>query len=63
MKPKRFNVAVTRAKAVLVFIGNPHVLFYDPIWLTFIKYCIELGCYTGCTLPASLEEAPKKEIE
>lgn len=52
--PKRFNVAVTRAKAVLVVLGNPHILVVDEVWRTFMKYCIELGCYKGCDLPCEL---------
>ncbi|KAJ8374061.1 hypothetical protein SKAU_G00046410 [Synaphobranchus kaupii] len=28
--PKRFNVAITRPKALLIVVGNPHVLIQDP---------------------------------
>ena len=38
-EPKKFNVAVTRAKEVLVVIGNPWVLSIDPFWLAFLKFC------------------------
>ncbi len=30
--PKRFNVALTRAKALLIVVGNPDVLYRDPNW-------------------------------
>uniref|UniRef100_A0A8C2GLE5 RNA helicase n=1 Tax=Cyprinus carpio TaxID=7962 RepID=A0A8C2GLE5_CYPCA len=44
---KRFNVAMTRAKALLVVVGNPVILSKDPTWQRFIRYC-ELGQgYTG----------------
>ncbi|XP_075766067.1 helicase MOV-10 [Pelodiscus sinensis] len=55
--PKRFNVTITRAKALLVIVGNPAVLCKDPHWGTFLKYCVEQGGYTGCTYtPESPEE-------
>ncbi|XP_059188616.1 putative helicase mov-10-B.1 [Centropristis striata] len=44
---KRFNVAVTRAKALLIVVGNPRVLYTDPAWAQFIKYCREQGGYDG----------------
>lgn len=44
---KRFNVAVTRAKALLIVVGNPRVLNADPTWGRFIQYCREEGGYTG----------------
>ncbi|KAJ8260425.1 hypothetical protein GJAV_G00181950 [Gymnothorax javanicus] len=44
---KRFNVAVTRAKALLIVVGNPVILNKDPIWEQFIRYCTEEGGYTG----------------
>ncbi|KAK2898645.1 hypothetical protein Q8A67_010063 [Cirrhinus molitorella] len=44
---KRFNVAVTRAKSLLIMVGNPIILQTDPTWGRFIKYCRDEGGYTG----------------
>uniref|UniRef100_A0A8D0DA04 RNA helicase n=1 Tax=Sander lucioperca TaxID=283035 RepID=A0A8D0DA04_SANLU len=44
---KRFNVAVTRAKALLIVVGNPRVLNADPTWARFIQYCRDEGGYDG----------------
>eukprot|EP00941_MAST-03F_sp_MAST-3F-sp1_P000538 g538.t1 len=46
--PKRFNVAVTRAKALLIIIGNPFVLSGDDNWGDLLKYCIQNKSYVGC---------------
>ncbi|NXR46798.1 SDE3 helicase, partial [Hippolais icterina] len=45
--PKRLNVAITRAKALLIVVGNPTVLSKDPHWHRFLRYCKEEGAYTG----------------
>ncbi|XP_076642482.1 putative helicase mov-10-B.1 [Halictus rubicundus] len=37
--PKRFNVAVTRAKNYLVVIGNPKILCEDSCWKALWDYC------------------------
>ncbi|XP_078050465.1 putative helicase mov-10-B.1 isoform X2 [Augochlora pura] len=37
--PKRFNVAVTRAKHFMIVIGNPKVLCKDICWKTLWNYC------------------------
>ncbi|KAG8517695.1 LOW QUALITY PROTEIN: Helicase MOV-10 [Galemys pyrenaicus] len=47
----RFNVAVTRAKALLIVIGNPLLLGQDPDWNEFLTYCKEKGGYIGCPYP------------
>ncbi|KAJ8360337.1 hypothetical protein SKAU_G00168620 [Synaphobranchus kaupii] len=44
---KRFNVAITRAKALLIVVGNPVILNKDPTWEQFISYCSEEKGYTG----------------
>jgi len=58
---KRFNVAITRAKSLLVLIGNPFVLQQDPNWGSFLKYCVENKCYKGCSLPKE-KSAQDEEI-
>ncbi|XP_069489430.1 helicase MOV-10 isoform X2 [Ambystoma mexicanum] len=45
--PKRFNVAITRAKALLIVVGNPIILNKDPNWGRFLKYCCDNGGYAG----------------
>lgn len=49
--PKRFNVALTRAKALNVIVGDPHVWIADPFWQTLLEFCALHGAYRGCKLP------------
>uniref|UniRef100_A0A4W4DYM7 RNA helicase n=1 Tax=Electrophorus electricus TaxID=8005 RepID=A0A4W4DYM7_ELEEL len=44
---KRFNVAMTRPRALLIVVGNPIILSSDPTWGRFIEYCTAEGGYTG----------------
>jgi len=37
---KRFNVAITRAKALLVVIGNANILWMDECWRKLIQLCL-----------------------
>ncbi|XP_012712087.2 putative helicase mov-10-B.1 [Fundulus heteroclitus] len=53
---KRFNVAMTRAKALLIVVGNPMVLSADPTWASFIQYCKDEGGYDGFTHAEEDEE-------
>ncbi|XP_023666128.2 RNA helicase Mov10l1 isoform X2 [Paramormyrops kingsleyae] len=52
--PKRFNVAITRAKALLIIVGNPHVLIKDPCFCALLQYCCNNGAFLGCDPPPSL---------
>ncbi|XP_075997327.1 putative helicase mov-10-B.1 [Genypterus blacodes] len=44
---KRFNVAMTRAKSLLIVVGNPVILNKDPTWEKFISYCVTENAYKG----------------
>ena len=37
--PKRFNVALTRARALLIVVGDPTVLKTDIHWCYFLNFC------------------------
>ena len=49
--PKRFNVAITRAKALLIIVGNPAVLKQDQHWGALLRLAIDKGAYTGVPPP------------
>lgn len=53
-------MAITRAKALLIVVGNADLLQLDPCWKTFIDYCIDNGGYKG-KLPSPLPE--DKEVD
>ncbi|RVE71576.1 hypothetical protein OJAV_G00053290 [Oryzias javanicus] len=54
--PKRFNVAVTRSKALLLIVGNPHILIRDPCFGALLQYCYTNGAYLGCDPPLCLRD-------
>ncbi|XP_025071153.1 RNA helicase Mov10l1 isoform X2 [Alligator sinensis] len=58
---KRFNVAITRSKALLIVVGNPHVLVKDPCFNALLEYSLENGAYVGCDLPSELESLQQHE--
>lgn len=44
---KRLNVALTRAKALMIVIGNPETLGKNKFWRKFIASCVELKAKIG----------------
>ncbi|KIJ55277.1 hypothetical protein M422DRAFT_199403 [Sphaerobolus stellatus SS14] len=45
--PQRFNVAVTRAKALLIVVGDSNILGLDPMWRAFLNYIYLGGGWVG----------------
>ncbi|KAL2093862.1 hypothetical protein ACEWY4_011174 [Coilia grayii] len=52
--PKRFNVAITRAKALLIVVGNPHILIKDPCFNALLQFAYDNGALIGSDPPVSL---------
>ncbi|XP_014473280.1 PREDICTED: putative helicase mov-10-B.1, partial [Dinoponera quadriceps] len=64
--PKRFNVAITRAKALLIITGNPKIICTDKHWQALWEYCKENnGCrlFDQCPLEPALKADLKKYYE
>lgn len=58
-----FNVCITRAKCLLLLVGNPHVLSVDPNWRELLAHIIASGCYHGCAFdPAANPAWPLAEV-
>ncbi|CAG0892494.1 unnamed protein product [Cyprideis torosa] len=55
--PKRFNVAITRARALMIVVGCPQILATDPNWHALVSFAYTRGCYEGCELPPEVLEA------
>ncbi|SCV71091.1 BQ2448_2679 [Microbotryum intermedium] len=49
-EPKRFNVAMTRAKELLIVVGNPNALLVDSDWAAFYQFCRRNDAYVGVSI-------------
>jgi len=61
--PQRFNVAITRAKALLVIIGDPNALWEDDSWRALLEYAVKNHGYRGCAHPLASEGAGEDVVE
>jgi helicase MOV-10 len=59
---QRFNVALTRSKALLITVGDPDILQCDVYWRELICFCRDHGGYTGCPLKLSALSEQVEEV-
>lgn len=48
---ERTNVALSRAKALIIIIGNPSTLLMNRKWKYILLQAIETNNYIGCNVP------------
>lgn len=44
---RKFNVSLTRAKALAIVVGEPYTLYSDPSWKEYLEFCDRNGRYNG----------------
>ncbi|WWC71188.1 uncharacterized protein I206_105141 [Kwoniella pini CBS 10737] len=60
---KRFNVAITRAKELLIVVGNANLLRRDPYWNGFLQIMLRNNLYTGAELDLEMTGAYISRLE
>lgn len=50
--PKKFNVALTRAQALAIVVGNPNLLVGEDYWRDLLLFCRDNDAIRGCPCPA-----------
>ncbi|KAJ3294685.1 hypothetical protein HDU79_010643 [Rhizoclosmatium sp. JEL0117] len=61
--PARLNVALTRAQALLVVVGDPETLCLDPLWISVLSFFYRNGCWKGVEVPERiLNGLDKKDV-
>lgn len=61
--PRRLNVAISRAKSLLVIFGSPHLLSADKQWLKLMQKAINNDTYCGCDLPEHLSPISQETVD
>ncbi|GAB5032169.1 rna helicase [Nannochloropsis oceanica] len=60
--PKRFNVAITRAQALTVIVGNPYALWEDVGgWRQLLEFCAAHGAVRGSSGPLGTPDVESVE--
>lgn len=49
---QKFNVALTRAQALAVVVGNPNLLVTEDYWKDLLLFCRNNDAIRGCPCPA-----------
>jgi superfamily I DNA and/or RNA helicase len=57
------NVAITRAKELLVVVGNGQLLKRDPYWKGFLQFALRNKLYIGPDLALELDGAWISRLE